>query len=117
MLDSVCSAQPCAPCLEVSPCIWRLAVGRSRYDYLVRQDADGAATESGSATSAPLLTPVLIEVNSAPQVGDPQSMPSLKQRLGVPMINGTFRPYNMDGYTASSEQCPKMVEFTSHCCV
>ena len=54
------------------------------YDYLVKEDNGGDPNDAGTLTQSP----VLIEVNQAPQVGDPQSMPSLRNCLGVPMING-----------------------------
>jgi len=53
-----------------------VAASHFGYDYLVTEDGDGG------------YSPVLIEVNQAPQVGDPQSMASLRQSVGVPMING-----------------------------
>lgn len=33
-------------------------------------------------------TPILLEINASPQVGDPQSMDELRQRIGIPLING-----------------------------
>ena len=63
-----------SPAGQAAPAV--VAASHFGYDYLVTEDADGG------------YSPVLIEVNQAPQVGDPQSMASLRQSVGVPMING-----------------------------